>query len=284
MKILDSHQHLWEASCRSLPRMDGPWADPPRARFDHAALVAETERCGVTATVAVQATSSLRETEDLLSIAEDSEVIAGVVAWVDLAAPDADDQLARLKAARGGRKLVGIRHQVADEPDPRWLVRPAVMRGLRAVARAGLVYDLLIKPSQLAAAVELARLNPDLPLVLDHLGKPGIARLSWEPWASGLRRLAVSSNVSTKLSGLVTEADPARWRPEQIVPYVRHAIELFGPDRLLFGSDWPGCTLTLSYEGVVRLARSLVAELDGDQQAAIFAGNAERIYGLGERS
>lgn len=280
MRIIDAHQHLWDASAVSMPWMDGPWADPLRARFDHAALAREVAANGIAATVVVQADASVAETRQLLAIAAESGIVAGVVGWADLTAPDVADHLALLQAAPGGGKLTGIRHLVQDEPDPGWLVRPEVVRGLRAVARAGLVYDLLVRPPQLAAAAEVVRLLPELVFVLDHLGKPDIARRGWEPWASALTRLAAAPNVSAKLSGLVTEADWSGWKPGHFTRYVRHAIEAFGPERLMFGSDWPVCTLAAPYTAVVDLMKPMLGGLGRDERASVFAGTAERVYGL----
>ncbi|WP_416072138.1 amidohydrolase family protein [Streptomyces sp. ME18-1-4] len=187
--------------------MSGPEFAPLRRDFFLADLEPEARTAGGTATVLVQTITVPQETPEFLELAAHSDLVAGVVGWTDLTAPDVADNLAWLRAGPGGEYLVGIRHQVQAEPDPRWLVRPDVLRGLTAVAEAGLVYDLVVKPHQLKAAAEAAARLPQLTFVLDHLGKPPIASGSLTPWAEETRRLAALPNTSCKLSGLVTEAD-----------------------------------------------------------------------------
>ncbi|MGH8921357.1 MAG: amidohydrolase family protein, partial [Actinomycetes bacterium] len=172
--IIDAHHHVWDPAERAYPWM-GPDVAPLRRRFDLGDYLAATAGTGVTAGVIVQATSSVEETEHLLGLAAGSAAVAGVVGWVDLRAPDMADTLARLKAGVGGSALVGVRHQVEDEPDPAWLADPATVHGLRAVAAAGLTFDLLVRPRQLAAAVTAAHAVPELPMILDHGAKPPIA-------------------------------------------------------------------------------------------------------------
>jgi L-fuconolactonase len=281
MEIVDAHHHLWDVATREHPWMDGPWADPLRAAFTPALLGAVARPRGVVATVVVQAVSAVEETRELLAVAADPDnLVAGVVGWVDLTAPSVADDLAALQAVPGGDRLVAIRHQVQDEPDPDWLLRPDVERGLRAVTAAGLAYDLLVKPPQLPAAVKIVERLPDARFVLDHLAKPDIAHGRWEPWAGDLVALARHDNVTAKVSGLVTEADWATWRPEQLVGYVHHALDCFGPDRLMFGSDWPVCTLAASYDEVTATADGLLAHLNPTERAEVFANTARRAYHL----
>jgi L-fuconolactonase len=194
---------------------------------------------------------------------------------VDLTAADIAETLAEL----GGGKLVGIRHLVQSEPDPGWLRRDDVRRGLREVARAGLVYDLLTLPHQLPAAIDTVRAVPELTFVLDHLSKPPIASGALEPWAALVRELAAEPNVFCKLSGLVTEAWPG-WRPADLRPYAQVALEAFGPARVMFGSDWPVCLLASSYAEVTALAEDLTAGLTADERAQVFDGTAARAYRL----
>ena len=182
---------------------------------------------GVTASVLVQVLPSVAETGEFLAVAASGTVVAGVVGWADLTAPDVADQIARLRELPGGDRLAGLRHLVQDEPDPDWLDRPDVRRGLRALAGAGLVYDLLVRPAQLPAAIRLARDLPGVSFVLDHGGKPDIARGQYEPWARLVGELAACPNVVAKLSGLVTEAGPD-WSAARIGPYASHLIDAFG--------------------------------------------------------
>ena len=176
--------------------------------------------------------------------------------------------------------MVGIRSLVQYEPDPGWLERPAVLTGLREVARRGLCNELLVLPHQLNAVVDATRRVAESRFVLDHLAKPPIAAGGWQPWADQLATLAHNDNISAKISGLVTEADWSTWTPSDIRPYVDHALSVFGPDRLIFGSDWPVCTLAASYRQVADLAKVFVAELSAGEQAAVAGGNATAIYSL----
>lgn len=279
--IVDAHHHLWDPARRAYPWMTGAFAKL-RQRRDVAALREVAEPEGVTATVAVQAAMTEEETLDLLAAAAGADgLVAGVVGWVDLTTPDVADRLSALRAAPGGHRLVGIRHLVQDEPDPPgWLARADVRRGLRAVAAAGLVYDLLVFPPHLRAARALAEALPELPMVLDHGAKPPIADGGWEPWSSDLGALAVHEQVTAKLSGLVTEAPWDRWREAGVERYAARQLEAFGPGRLMWGSDWPVCTLAATYAEVLELAKQAVGDLGEVDQAAVLGGTATRVYGL----
>jgi L-fuconolactonase len=213
-------------------------------------------------------------------LAQDSDLVAGVVGWTDLTSPDAARALAALREGPAGEHLVGIRHQVQGESDPRWLVRPDVLLGLAAVAEAGLVYDLVVRPHQIAAAHEAARLLPGLTFVLDHAGKPPIASGELRPWADAVRLLASLPNTVCKLSGMVTEADWGQWSVEDLRPYADTVLDAFGPRRLMFGSDWPVCRLAATYAGVVTAAQDLTAALHPAERREVFAGTALRTYGL----
>jgi L-fuconolactonase len=278
--IVDAHHHLWDPGRRDYPWMTGDLEvlRRPRGLDD---LLAVTGPAGVRATVVVQATSSEEETADLLRQAAASDgLVAAVVGWVDLTAPDVAERIDALRAGEGGERLAGIRHQVQDEPDPQWLLRGDVRRGLEAVAAAGLVYDLLLLPPHLPAARRLAAGLDGLALVVDHGAKPPIAAGGWEPWSSDLAALAAHERVHCKLSGLVTEARWVDWRGAGIERYADRLLELFGPARLMFGSDWPVCTLAASYAEVLDLARGALAGLGDDERDAVLAGTAERFYGL----
>ena len=278
--IVDAHHHLWDLGVRDQDWITGAALEPLRRDFllgDYQPLAAQD---GVRASVVVQTVTVGAETPELLALAATSDLIAGVVGWADLTAPDLTDRIAELTARPGGDKLVGLRHQVQSEPDPDWLTREDVLRGLAAVARAGLAYDLVITAGQLGAAARAAAAVPDLLFVLDHLGKPAIASGSTQPWARDLRRLAALPNTAAKLSGLVTEADWHRWRVADLRPYTDTALDAFGPGRLMFGSDWPVCTLAASLGEVLQAARDLTADLSAAEREAIFAGTATRLYGL----
>ncbi|WP_410606260.1 amidohydrolase family protein [Amycolatopsis sp. lyj-109] len=273
--MIDAHHHLWDPSRREYPWMAGAAMDPIRRPYTVDDLRAVTKAAGVHATILVQTVSSEEETAEFLATAAAEPVIAGVVGWVDLTAADIADRLAALDGP-----LAGIRHQVEGEPDDDWLLRPEVVAGLSTVAAAGLAFDLLVRPSQLPAAAEVALRLPQLRLVLDHAAKPPIATGEWEPWASGVAALAARENVVCKLSGLVTEADWTGWEVGHLRRYVDHVLDVFGPERLLFGSDWPVCELAASYEVVVDAAIALTGSLSDAERLAVFEHNARTAYGL----
>lgn len=280
--IVDAHHHLWDLAVRDQMWITDAFA-PIRRSFGAEELEALAVGSGITATVLVQALPDTAETEELLDLAAGNPLIAGVVGWVDVGAADVDEQLDRLLKRTSGTWLVGVRSLVQSEPDPAWLLRPAVLDGLRAVARRGLAFDLLVRADQLPSAAAAAREVPGGRFVLDHLAKPDIARRAWEPWAADLAALATCPNVSAKLSGLVTEADWSSWGIEDLRPYADHAVEVFGPDRVLFGSDWPVCTLAAPYTAVVDTAAALVDGLDAAERAAVLGGNATTFYDLQDR-
>ena len=245
---------------------------PIRRPFGPVDLRPVLEDNGVEKTVLVQTVSSLEETREFLEVAAANDFVAGVVGWIDLTA----DDLVATVAGLAGDLLVGIRHQVHDEPDPNWLLRRDVQRGIAAVGDAGLVYELLVRTRELPAALETVRRNPYTSFVIDHAGKPRIAAGTWDAeWEAGLAPFGDEPNVSCKLSGLVTEADWKSWTPDQLEPYVRRVVGWFGPRRCMFGSDWPVCLLAASYAQVLD---ALVQILGWDDQ--VFGGTAMRVYGL----
>lgn len=277
--IVDAHHHFWDPD-----RADYPWmtneVDSIRRRFGPEDLWPLLERTRIERTILVQTRSSDDETREFLAIAATTPFVAGVVGWVDLADASVSDSIASIRGSPGGARLVGIRHQVHDEPDPDWLLDPRVRRGLEAVGAAGLVYELLVRSRELPAALQIARALSDVRFVIDHLAKPPIREARMRPWAELIAPFGELANVSCKMSGLVTEADWAAWRPDDIAPFVNHAIDVFGPDRLIFGSDWPVCLLAATYEDVDQLARALVEHLTDTEQARILGDNAVAVYGL----
>jgi L-fuconolactonase len=279
MSALDAHHHLWDPRVRDYPWMAAPALDPIRRPYGLQELRDRAAAAGVERTVLVQTVPDEAETEEFLALASSSGgLIAGVVGWVDLTDPGVADALARLRALPGGQCLVGVRHQVQDEPDPGWLSRPAVRRGLRAVAGAGLAYDLLVLVPQLPEALAAVRDLPEGRFVLDHAAKPPIAAGAIEPWADALAELARLPNVSCKLSGLVTEAGWDDWDAERIRPYADHVLASFGPDRVMFGSDWPVCELAASYAEVRSLADELLEGLSPSERDAVLCTTATRVY------
>ncbi|WP_248703961.1 amidohydrolase [Curtobacterium sp. MWU13-2055] len=270
--IIDAHHHLWDPADRPYPWMDDSVA-PIRRRFDVDDLRAATQDTGVTRTIVVQAVHDPGETAWLL---EQPAPVAGVIGWVDLTAPDVADRIAAVRALPGGDRLVGIRHLAQDEPDADWLGRPDVARGVRALAGAGLVFDVLVRAREHAAALALVDAVPDASFVLDHAGKPSID--TGDPaWPGRMADFAARPNVTCKVSGLLTEAGPD-WRDRPVDRYVREVVEQFGPERSLFGSDWPVSTLATEYAAVVQRTTDALADLSTTEHDAVFGGTAERIY------
>ncbi|MDX2973523.1 amidohydrolase family protein [Kribbella solani] len=279
MGRVDAHHHIWDLTVREQSWMVGPELDPIRRSFSIDDLVPLAATADVTATVLVQTVSLLEETVEFLEVAAGNELVAGVVGWVDLTADDVGEVLAGLLSRPDGVYLKGIRHQVHDEPDDNWLLRPDVRRGLAAVADAGLAYDLLTKPPHLPAAIETVRNLPQLTFVVDHISKPRIGD-PLEPWATQLQELAALPNVTCKLSGMVTEAPWTTWKPTDLQPYADTVLNAFGPNRVMFGSDWPVCLLAASYNQVLETAETLTTTLTPTEQHSIFKTTATDTYGL----
>ncbi|MFL5719208.1 MAG: amidohydrolase family protein [Chloroflexota bacterium] len=280
-RVIDAHHHVLHPERAAYPWMT-PEVDLLRRPFPLGELQPDLEAAGVDGTVVVQARTSLDETRELLELAATSPLVLGVVGWADLADRALSDVLAELRAGTGGDRLVAIRHPVHDEPDAEWLLRPAVRRGIATVGEAGLAFDLLVRPREMPAALDIVRSEPGVRFVIDHLAKPEIASHELEPWATLLADFAALPNTWCKLSGLVTEADWATWTLDDLRPYVDRALEDFGPSRLMYGSDWPVCLLAGSYPTVIATARSLTEGLSGDERAAVFGGAAEDVYRLAE--
>jgi L-fuconolactonase len=285
--IVDAHHHIWDLKIRAQEWLRAPELKPIWRDFSLAELEPEARALGVDKTILVQVAASADETREFLAFAACTKLIDGVVGWMDLTAEDPAARLAELCGSAGGQTLRGIRHLVQDEPDPAWLTRPDVQRGLRAVAAAGLPYDLLVRPAQAEAALHAVRAVPELTFVLDHVGKPPIAAgaAAANPeanpqWATWVRELAAEPNVVCKLSGMVTEADWNTWTVADLKPYADTVLDAFGPDRLMFGSDWPVCLLAGTYSEVFDAARTLTDGLSEPERAAVFGGTATRVYGL----
>jgi L-fuconolactonase len=287
MTIVDAHHHVWDLSVRAQPWLDQPDLAPLRRNFLLADLEPEAAAQGVTATVLVQTVAEPDETPEMLALAAASDLIAGVVGWADLESPGVADAIAALRALPDGDLLAGIRHPVLSEADPDWLARPAVLRGLTAVAEAGLRYDVVAMPRHLPGAVAAAAATPQLTFVLDHLGNPDVAGGVDASWARAIGDVAALPNTVAKLSGFLGEpapaaADSARDAGDaHLRPHYEIALAAFGPDRLMFGSDWPVSTLSVGYGGVCAAARSLTAGLSTGEKDAIFGGTARRVYRLG---
>ena len=273
---IDAHQHFWRYTPDEYAWI-GEGMSVLRRDFLPRDLRPELDALGLDACVAVQARQDEDETRWLLSLADEHPWIAGVVGWCDLRADDIERKLEELASHP---RLVGVRHVVQDEPDERFLLRDDFCRGIALLAAKGLVYDVLVFPRQLPAAIEFARRFSELPLVLDHLAKPDARAGTLAPWAEDLRALAAHENVCVKLSGLVTEADWKAWTPAGLTPYLDMALEAFGPERVMFGSDWPVCLLASDYARWHAVLMEWSHALSDGERDALFGGNAARIYGL----
>ena len=277
MRIIDSHHHLWDYDAEQYP-----WIPPGSALARSYGLDDLAQhRCGfeVQATVAVQARQTIEETDWLLSLARDNALCRAVVGWVPLQEETVGEVLARYADQP---LLKGVRHVIQDEQDPEFMIRPAFLRGLEAVSRAGLRYDILIYGHQLPNTIKMVDALPDdMPLVLDHIAKPVIAPGTFdEQWARGFRELARRNNVWCKLSGMATEVRSDDWDAEMLRPYADLALESFGVDRLMFGSDWPVCLLRSEYARWVEAAKDLLSGLGEDEQDQVMYRNAVAFYGL----
>lgn len=275
MKI-DAHQHFWQYNPAEYGWI-GPGMDVLKKDHLPADLLPLLEESGLDGSVAVQARQTLDETAWLLELAGRNPQIKGVVGWVNLCSPDLPAQLERFSAFP---KFCGVRHVVQDEPDDQFMLRPEFLKGLALLSEFNLTYDILIFPRHLPVACKLVEKFPNQPFVLDHIAKPPIKAGQLEPWAADIRRLAGFPNVYCKVSGMVTEADWQQWQPPDFQPYLEVVFEAFGPRRLMFGSDWPVCTLAGSYRQVVELLAGFLAHLPAADQAAVWGGTARQFYGL----
>jgi L-fuconolactonase len=273
---IDSHQHFWRYTAAQYSWIDDSMA-ALRRDFLPADARCEMDRARVEACIAVQARQTLEETRWLLELADANPFIAAVIGWVDLQADDAAEQL---EPFVDHPKFVGVRHIVQAEPNDRFLLRPAFCRGISLLEDRDLTYDVLIYPRHLPAAAELVSRFGRQRFVLDHLAKPEIRAGEIREWEKWIRDLAQCPNVFCKVSGLVTEAEWARWTPDDIFPYLDVAFECFGAHRLLFGSDWPVCTVAADYARTISLIEHYMADKPAAERDAVMGGNAARLWRL----
>lgn len=273
--MIDAHQHFWSYDSAQYPwipkgsRLDRDWLPN-----DLAPLL---EAAGMDGCVAVQARQTLEDSRWLLTLADHAPMIRGVVGWVDLRSDAVEEQLIELVRHP---KFRAVRHVVQDERDPKFMLGAEFQRGISKLARFNLTYDILITADQLPAAIALARKFPEQPFVLDHLGKPRISTGALSPWRERIRELAELPNVLCKVSGMVTEADRAGWKPQDFGPYLDVVFTAFGLDRLMFGSDWPVCLLAGSYAQVFNLVEEYLRPFDSTARKKVLGENAVRFYGL----
>jgi L-fuconolactonase len=272
---IDSHQHFWRYTAARDTWITDEMSILKRD-FLPEELLPKLDAGGFAGSIAVQTSQSDAETSFLLDLADRNPAIRGVVGWVDLCAPDVPAHLEKYSRAA---KLCGFRHIAQAEADD-FLQREDFSRGIAALAQFDFTYDILIYERQLPAAIALVERHPQQRFVVDHLAKPAMRAKYMAFWARGMRVLAANPNVYCKVSGLVTEADWKSWRADDFAPYLDVVFEAFGPDRVMFGSDWPVCLLAATYAQVTQLIEDYVRVLPGADQEKVFGGNAMRFYGL----
>ncbi|WP_027085200.1 amidohydrolase family protein [Cohnella panacarvi] len=274
---IDSHQHYW-----TIERGDYGWITPemPKLYRDYLPeqLAGHLSKHGIAGTIAVQAAPTVEETEYLFALADRTDSILGVVGWLDLFNPSHRNHYERYKQHP---KFVGFRMMIQEMPEASKVLKQAVVGALREYAREDVPVDLLLKSDQLESLNLLLNEAPGLRGVIDHIAKPPIASGSFDRWAEQMERAAAHPNIYCKLSGLVTEADHLHWKPEQFQPYIRHVLALFGPHRVMFGSDWPVCLLAAEYDEVVDVLERAIPSAWGEQErAALYGRNAAKFYKL----
>lgn len=275
---IDAHHHFWQLS----KPFNYQWLNAPALAKIHRDFLPEhlrplIESVHVDKTIFVQTQHDVAENRWVLALAEQHDFLAGVVGWVDLASPHCERQLLDFK---DHPKFVGVRHVIQDEPDDNFIIRDDVLRGLRVLEEHRVPFDLLFYEKHLRHAATLARQLPDLPLVIDHLAKPHIKEKKIDDWLPHLRAAAQFPNVYCKLSGMITEADWQHWKPADLRPYVQAALDCFGPDRCMFGSDWPVCELAGTYQQVHQALVEALGPISKTERDAIFGGTAIRFYRL----
>ena len=226
----------------------------------------------------VQTVTDYAETPELLKIAQSEQLVGAVVGWLTIDAPDAIEHLHRYLDLPGAEYLKGIRDIAQDHPDPNYLAKPETISNVRKLGKLGITFDLLTKTPELRAAIELVRACPDVQFVMDHISKPYIAKKEIEPWKNLMSELATFPNVLCKVSGLVTEANWKDWKVKDFKPYVDHVIEIFTPQRLMFGSDWPVANLGGTYAEVVELAEALTSGFSPSESESFWHKTAASAY------
>ena len=274
---IDAHHHLWKYSAAEYG-----WISPEMRVLRRDFLPADLEKLmhhfGIEGTVAVQARQTLQETEWLLELARQHSLIRGVVGWVPLT--EGARVRRHLEKFAGNHKFRGVRHVIQDEADPRYILREDFNAGVRSLLESGLRYDILIFEKHLPAAIEFVDRHPKQTFILDHVAKPRIKDHILSPWDSNLREIAKRPNVYCKLSGMVTEADPKRWKPTDLQPYIDVVLSAFGPQRLMYGSDWPVMLLAGDYVKWYGVVTNAISKLSKAEQDRVMGGTAMEAYGL----
>ena len=277
---IDSHHHVWDLSVRPQTWMKGDELKPISRSILMDELEPELEKAKIDFTVIVQTVPTPDETPEFLDLSLTHPKICAVVGWLDLESIDIRPQLEKYLSHPGAKNLVSIRDIAQDKPDPNWFLREDVIKNIHQIAEYGLTFDILTKPLQLAAAVEMVKQSPQNTFVLDHISKPYIAKSEMQPWADKISEIALHENVFVKVSGLFTEANWHNWNHQTFAPYLDHILNTFTPARMMFGSDWPVCLLAATYTDTINLMEEFVKEFSVSEQELFWANTAKRAYKL----
>jgi L-fuconolactonase len=275
---IDSHHHIWDLSVRDQEWIAGEAMQPIRRNFSISDLEVVSATSRIDKTILVQTVTDYTETPELLEIAQSEQLVGAVVGWLKIDAPDAIEHLHQYLDLPGAEYLKGIRDIAQDHPDSNYLAKPETIANVRKLGELGITFDLLTKAPELPAAIELVRACPDVQFVMDHISKPIIAKQELEPWKTLMSELATFPNVLCKVSGLVTEANWNEWQVKDFKPYVDHVIEIFTPQRLMFGSDWPVANLGGTYAQVVELAEALTSGFSPSESESFWHKTAALAY------
>ncbi|MFM7495526.1 MAG: amidohydrolase family protein [Candidatus Nanopelagicus sp.] len=280
MLRIDSHHHIWDISVRPQTWMQGDEVKPISRTILMNELEPELEKAKIDYTVIVQTVATADETPEFLDLSLSHPKICAVVGWLDLESDDTRPQLEKYLSHPGGKNLVSIRDLAQDKEDPNWLLRDNVVKNIHRIGEAGLTFDILTRPPQLAAAVEMVKKSPNNSFVLDHISKPYMAKGEMQPWADQISEIASYENVVVKVSGLFTEANWSDWSQETFKPYLDHILNSFSPSRMMFGSDWPVCLLAATYTDTINLMEEFTKNFTKSEQESFWAGTAKRAYKL----
>ena len=280
MLRIDSHHHIWDLSVRAQDWMKGEEVAPISRTILMDELEPELESSNIDYTVIVQTVANPAETPEFLDLSLSHPKICAVVGWLDLESSDIRPQLEKYLQHPGRKNLVSIRDLAQDKADPNWLLRDDVIKNIHRLNEYGLVFDILTRPPQLAAAVEMVKKSPNNSFVLDHISKPYMAKGEMQPWADQISEIAACDNVSVKVSGLFTEANWKSWTTQTFKPYLEHILKSFTPARMMFGSDWPVCLLAATYKDTINLMEDFTKDFSKSEQESFWAETAKRAYKL----
>ena len=280
---IDSHHHLWDLAISPRPWLAGEMLAGIKRTFSMKDFYSERASAQIDQSILVQTISEYDEMKEFFAVAAEHESVVGVVAWIDMSSTDCLQQLEKYLDLPGADRLVGIRDGAQGRADAQWLAGDQIAVNARKLAEKDLAFDLLVDPSNLAASTQLVSRCPDTTFVLDHIGKPNIAKGDQgelAAWSHSINELAKNKNVSCKISGMVTEADWKAWEEKDFKRYFDVVLNAFGADRIMYGSDWPVCKLAATYEQVAQLAEYLIQDLSPSEKEKFWALNAKKAYGI----